>query len=51
MCRRVCKSWLENLTSDLSRKILPIPKDIFYSGSLDLEFIPKTIARTKSFIY
>jgi hypothetical protein len=52
ICQTVCKIWLKNLKSNLSKKILlSIPKNMIYCESFDVKFVPKTIMMTNNHIY
>jgi hypothetical protein len=52
ICKRVCKTWFNNLKSNLSKKILTqIPKKICFSKSYKVDFVPKKIVRIGNFIY
>jgi hypothetical protein len=54
ICESVCVSWLNNLKSDLSKKILlslSEPKGMYYCDSLDLKIMPKRMVKNKNNIY
>jgi hypothetical protein len=42
ICKRVCRTWFNNLKSNLPKKILTqVPKKICYSESYEINFVPK----------
>jgi NHL repeat./F-box domain. len=52
ICRYVCTTWLKNLNSDLSKKILfPILKNITFSESFNLGFVPRAMFKIGNNIY
>jgi CNH domain. len=53
ICRNICTSWLKNLKSSISKRLLlpAIPKNIIYPRLLELKFRPKTMTRIKNDIY
>jgi len=51
ICKRICKTWFDNLKSDLSKKKLTqIPKKMCYLKSYKVDFIPRSIARIENHI-
>jgi len=52
ICRNVCMSWLKNLKSNFSKKILPsIPKNVCYIESLKIDLASRIIVKIRDLIY
>jgi hypothetical protein len=51
ICRRICKTWFNNLNNNLSKNILQIPKEMRYIESFNLTFGTREMFRIKSDIY
>jgi hypothetical protein len=52
ICQNVCKFWLKNLKSNLSKKMLfSIPKNIVFHMSINLDFLPRAMAKIGNYMY
>jgi len=52
ICKNVCENWFNSLKNNISKKTLSLkPKNMRYSGLLNLNFIPRKIYRINNNIY